>query len=73
MFCNSYFKVDGGWSAWTDWTSCSKSCGGGIATRIRRCDSPPTDPEGIQCQGNNSEKILCNEEKCPGKFLDSTR
>ncbi|XP_060568379.1 uncharacterized protein LOC132726983 [Ruditapes philippinarum] len=57
--------VDGEWSAWTNWTSCSKLCGGGIATRTRRCDSPSPDPEGKQCQGNSSEDTSCNKEKCP--------
>ncbi|XP_053382454.1 uncharacterized protein LOC123540032 [Mercenaria mercenaria] len=57
--------VDGEWSAWTNWTSCSMSCGGGIATRTRRCDSPPPDTEGKQCVGNSSETISCKEEKCP--------
>ncbi|XP_060578614.1 sushi, von Willebrand factor type A, EGF and pentraxin domain-containing protein 1-like isoform X2 [Ruditapes philippinarum] len=57
--------VDGGWSAWTNWTTCSKLCDRGTAKRTRRCDSPSPDTDGKQCQGNSSEETSCNEEKCP--------
>jgi len=49
--------VNGGWS---DWSPCTKSCGGG--TSSRKCDSPPPSNEGITCGGANTTS--CNTEAC---------
>lgn len=32
--------IDGGWSSWTEWSECSRSCGGGVITRERECSRP---------------------------------
>ena len=36
---------------WTEWTDCSKSCGGGTQTRINKCS-------------NEIESRTCNQEPC---------
>lgn len=32
--------VDGGWGSWSEFTRCSRTCGGGIQKRYRACDNP---------------------------------
>nr|CAB3245030.1 fibrillin-1-like [Phallusia mammillata] len=53
--CNAqiYPLSTGAWSMWTD---CSLSCGGGTRTRTRQCNGV------AKCQGNEQES--CNEDLC---------
>uniref|UniRef100_A0A087Y443 SCO-spondin n=1 Tax=Poecilia formosa TaxID=48698 RepID=A0A087Y443_POEFO len=57
--------LDGAWSRWSDWTDCSKSCGGGIQSRRRLCDSPSPEGSGSYCEGLGTEVRACNTDHCP--------
>ncbi|XP_062577895.1 SCO-spondin-like [Saccostrea cucullata] len=57
--------VDGGWSSWTDWSSCSVTCGSGQETRTRTCNSPVPLYGGRSCVGNVTEMRPCNKSVCP--------
>jgi len=57
--------VNGGWSKWNAWGSCSKSCGGGQQMRMRSCTEPAPAHGGIKCSGKDSENRSCNTKKCP--------
>ncbi|XP_046563074.1 sushi, von Willebrand factor type A, EGF and pentraxin domain-containing protein 1-like [Haliotis rubra] len=57
--------VNGGWSAWRDWSACSVACGEGRRTRSRSCDSPPPGTEGKDCPGPATETLTCNTLDCP--------
>ena len=67
-----YFEiVDGGYGSWTNWTKCSVSCGVGVRTRHRECDSPEPQNGGLSCieagLGPEDESAECDMGLCPGK------
>ena len=59
--------IDGGWSTWTEWSSCQSNC---RKSRNRTCDSPAPLFGGAECPGNNTElrPLPCyGGDCCPGK------
>ena len=76
MFLNKFIFVtsivDGGWGEWSEWTSCSLSCGEGHQSRYRICDSPApnagADNIWHDCERDGSSAIetrRCNKHPCP--------
>lgn len=61
-------RIVGGWSSWTTY-SCTKSCGGGHAFRLRSCTNPVPLFGGSDCQGQTYEYLPCNTHPCHGKYL----
>ena len=62
--------VHGKWSLWSDLTSCSKSCGGGIKSSQRTCNNPAPRNNGNKCEGDDRiDNKMCNSQKCPGIFF----
>ncbi|XP_045183357.2 coadhesin-like isoform X2 [Mercenaria mercenaria] len=57
--------VDGVWSEWTRWSTCTKTCGDGMHTRIRKCDNPAPQHGGLQCSGVHNETTACRYMDCP--------
>ena len=49
--------------AWSNWTNCSASCGGGYQDRERECDGPYHG--GLNCTGALNETRSCNIHHCP--------
>ncbi|XP_037351595.1 A disintegrin and metalloproteinase with thrombospondin motifs 14 isoform X2 [Talpa occidentalis] len=64
------YGQDGGWSSWTKFGSCSRSCGGGVRSRSRSCDNPLPAYGGRLCPGPMFQYQICNSEECPGPFED---
>jgi len=58
-------KVDGGWTTWTKYSVCSKSCGGGVSRRVRFCTNPRPKNGGSYCSGSDMESRSCNPNACP--------
>uniref|UniRef100_A0A8C7KKD5 ADAM metallopeptidase with thrombospondin type 1 motif, 10 n=1 Tax=Oncorhynchus kisutch TaxID=8019 RepID=A0A8C7KKD5_ONCKI len=57
--------VDGGWGLWTPWEECSRTCGGGVSSSIRHCDSPRPTIGGKYCLGERKRFRSCNIDECP--------
>ncbi|XP_046367017.1 A disintegrin and metalloproteinase with thrombospondin motifs 16-like isoform X2 [Haliotis rufescens] len=57
--------VNGGWSVWTKWTECSRTCGKGVKSRSRECINPLPQYGGKPCHGFTQETIICNAKTCP--------
>merc|ERR1711974_26719 len=71
--CNqSPCPVDGGWSAWGAYTTCTATCGGGMKKKTRSCNNPTPDHGGKLCDGSESETDTCNTEQCPTTLPPTT-
>ncbi|XP_013411295.1 uncharacterized protein LOC106174328 isoform X9 [Lingula anatina] len=63
--CNVTCAIDGNWSEWGQWSSCSKTCGRGKSTRTRTCTNPPPSGGGASCIGADVAERECNIFDCP--------
>uniref|UniRef100_A0A4W6CTV2 ADAM metallopeptidase with thrombospondin type 1 motif, 10 n=1 Tax=Lates calcarifer TaxID=8187 RepID=A0A4W6CTV2_LATCA len=57
--------VDGGWGLWSPWEECSRTCGGGVSSSVRHCDSPRPTIGGKYCLGERKRFRSCNIDECP--------
>ena len=66
----SFLSVDGMWTAWTEFSTCSSTCAGGTQTRTRTCTNPAPMFGGADCVGDASETQTCNDNiPCPSKAI----
>lgn len=56
--------VNGGWSDFSSWSKCTKTCGGGVQERSRTCTNPPPANGGKGCSGESKETKACGTAKC---------
>ncbi|KAL9952088.1 hypothetical protein ACROYT_G039293 [Oculina patagonica] len=65
--CNAQScSVDGGWTNWSAYGECSKTCGKGKKYKTRTCTNPPPSEGGKNCKGKSKKRKRCNEGKCQG-------
>ncbi|XP_045184211.2 coadhesin-like [Mercenaria mercenaria] len=64
MACPGSTVVNGGWSLWSTYGTCSKSCGTGSQSRYRVCDNPKPSQDGSPCVGVSQQTIACHTEAC---------
>ncbi|XP_032068208.1 A disintegrin and metalloproteinase with thrombospondin motifs 10 [Thamnophis elegans] len=57
--------VDGAWGTWSPWGECSRTCGGGVSSSTRYCDSPRPTIGGRYCLGERKRYRSCNIDDCP--------
>ncbi|NXX43523.1 ATS7 metalloproteinase, partial [Tricholaema leucomelas] len=57
--------IDGGWSPWSSWALCSRSCGAGVQSAERQCSSPIPKYGGRYCLGERKRFRICNVKPCP--------
>ena len=62
--------VHGGWDNWSNFGTCSKTCGPGKETRTRTCNNPVPAHGGDECDGDKIEEKNCEIViPCPpGKY-----
>ncbi|XP_055309435.1 A disintegrin and metalloproteinase with thrombospondin motifs 9-like isoform X3 [Sitodiplosis mosellana] len=63
-------KVDGGWGPWNSFDQCSRTCGGGVQSSTRECDSPAPSNGGKYCIGTRIKYRSCNIHDCPADTPD---
>ena len=64
--CNTHpCPINGGWSNFSSWPSCSVDCGGGTQVRTRSCNNPTPAYGGSYCSGSSTESSTCNTHPCP--------
>lgn len=62
-----WVSVDCGWSSWTQWSSCSRTCDVGVRRRYRSGTNPPPAFGGRPCKGVRVGIDTCSIEPCLGK------
>ena len=59
--------IHGGYSEWSSFSECSKSCGNATKTRKRTCSNPRPSHGGNDCRvlGPSIDTVPCNNTPCP--------
>eukprot|EP00794_Sanderia_malayensis_P015856 gene15856-17454_t len=56
--------IDGSWSTWSEFNTCTRPCGGGVSYRERQCQDPKPKNGGKFCEGDSREYRICNARTC---------
>ncbi|KAJ8315426.1 hypothetical protein KUTeg_007576 [Tegillarca granosa] len=71
--CNTHnCPIDGAWTSWGSWGSCTVTCGGGTQERSRSCTNPSPQYGGADCPGNTTDRTDCNTQICINYHLIKT-
>jgi hypothetical protein len=61
-------SVNGAWSTWNAWSTCTATCGEGLHKRSRACAHPAPRYGGADCNGLSDETEACNTQECARKY-----
>ena len=64
--------IDGGWSAWGKWTSCSVTWDHGIKKHERKCNSLAPSGDGRPWRGSSFEQFHCIIKDCNNDWFITT-
>lgn len=64
--------IDCEWGEYSDWSMCTKSCGGGEKSRTRK-KLIQAENGGAACEGDSTEVTPCNIDSCPIDLGEGTR
>eukprot|EP00064_Thunnus_orientalis_P006589 superscaffoldBa00000692_g6607 len=67
---SSAVVVHGSWSSWSEFSPCSRTCGGGVTHRTRQCTNPRPAFGGNDCEGPDIGAELCHQQPCENTQLD---
>ncbi len=63
--CNVHCcPIDGKFTPWSEWSTCSKECGSGVQRRNRTCTRPAPSCQGSDCEGSRDDIKVCNTKLC---------
>ncbi|CAF0803716.1 unnamed protein product [Adineta ricciae] len=65
--------INGGWSPWTPWSSCSHTCGIGVEYQQRTCTNPKPDLGGKHCLGARKRFRTCTLASCKKRPNDNNK
>ncbi|NXV17194.1 ATS7 metalloproteinase, partial [Cepphus grylle] len=57
--------IAGSWGSWSSWAACSRSCGAGVQSAERQCNTPTPKYGGRYCLGERKRFRICNVRPCP--------
>ncbi|KAF8571029.1 hypothetical protein P879_03277 [Paragonimus westermani] len=52
-------NINGAWGEWGPFSPCAVTCGTGFRHRVRLCNRPTPQGNGLYCQGIDTQKIPC--------------
>lgn len=52
-------EIEMGWSVWSEWSTCSRTCDGGASHQLRRCNARQG------CRGEGIRYRICSMQPCP--------
>ena len=64
--CILLISVNGKYTPWKTWSTCSATCGTGTTNRTRTCTAPAPAFGGKPCEGKAIETKSCKVKECPG-------
>lgn len=59
--------INGNFTTWSSWSTCTLTCGNGTQQRMRTCTNPTPFNGGKNCTGHYREAQNCNTQSCPSK------
>lgn len=63
--CYKTCPINGKWSRWSPYSTCSAPCGPGVKLRSRTCTNPRPTNGGRDCIGDENENLDCSVQTCP--------